>query len=51
MIDAIRGKDPADLSSRHVDLEDPFQVGIKKLTVGYLKDAEMEVNLSLLFRV
>ncbi|WOL12881.1 hypothetical protein Cni_G21649 [Canna indica] len=43
VIDAIRGKDPDDLSSRHIALEDPFQVDIRKLTVGFLKDAEMEV--------
>ncbi|XP_010929519.1 uncharacterized protein [Elaeis guineensis] len=43
IIDAIRGKDPDDPSSRNVPLEDPFQVDIKKLTVGYLEDAEMEV--------
>ncbi|XP_072959856.1 uncharacterized protein [Typha angustifolia] len=43
VIDAIRGKDPDDLSSRHVALEDPFHVDIRKLTVGYLENAEMEV--------
>ncbi|KAL0921108.1 hypothetical protein M5K25_008144 [Dendrobium thyrsiflorum] len=43
VIDAIRGKDPEDLSSRHVPLDDPFSVDIKKLAVGYLEDAEMEV--------
>ncbi|PKU63168.1 uncharacterized protein LOC110094661 [Dendrobium catenatum] len=43
VIDAIRGADPEDLSSRHVPLDDPFSVDIKKLTVGYLEDAEMEV--------
>ncbi|XP_038989398.1 glutamyl-tRNA(Gln) amidotransferase subunit A isoform X2 [Phoenix dactylifera] len=43
IIDAIRGKDPDDPSSRNVALEDPFQVDIQKLTVGYLEDAEMEV--------
>lgn len=43
IIDAIRGKDPGDLSSRHVSLEDPFSIDIKKLTVGYLDDADMDV--------
>ncbi|XP_073013658.1 uncharacterized protein [Typha latifolia] len=43
IIDAIRGKDPDDFSSRHVALEDPFHVDIRKLTVGYLENAEMEV--------
>ncbi|XP_020593088.1 uncharacterized protein LOC110033448 isoform X2 [Phalaenopsis equestris] len=43
VIDVIRGKDPEDPSSRHVPLDDPFSVDIKKLTVGYLDDAEMEV--------
>lgn len=43
IIDAIRGKDPDDLSSRHVSLKDPFSVDIKKLTVGYLEDADMDV--------
>ncbi|GFZ17286.1 amidase family protein [Actinidia rufa] len=32
-----------DLSSRNMLLSDPFSVDIKKLTVGYLDDAEMEV--------
>ncbi|XP_020254430.1 uncharacterized protein LOC109831506 isoform X2 [Asparagus officinalis] len=43
IIDAIQGKDPDDLSSRHVHLKDPFSVDITKLTVGYLEDAEMDV--------
>lgn len=43
VIDAIRGKDPDDLSSRVIFLEDPFSIDISKLTVGYLEDAEMEV--------
>ncbi|PKA59401.1 Glutamyl-tRNA(Gln) amidotransferase subunit A, chloroplastic/mitochondrial [Apostasia shenzhenica] len=43
VIDAIRGKDPDDLSSRHVFLDDPFSVDIKNVTVGYLEDAEEEV--------
>eukprot|EP00262_Sarcandra_glabra_P015910 TRINITY_DN5013_c0_g2_i1.p1 TRINITY_DN5013_c0_g2~~TRINITY_DN5013_c0_g2_i1.p1 ORF type:complete len:458 (-),score=81.37 TRINITY_DN5013_c0_g2_i1:29-1369(-) len=43
VLDAIRGKDPDDLSSRDVSLEDPFSIDITKLTVGYLEDAEMEV--------
>nr|GMC75259.1 glutamyl-tRNA(Gln) amidotransferase subunit A-like isoform X2 [Ipomoea batatas] len=43
VLDAIRGKDPDDLSSRNIPLSDPFSVDIKTLTVGYLKDAEMEV--------
>ncbi|KAG6516178.1 hypothetical protein ZIOFF_026627 [Zingiber officinale] len=43
VIDAIRGIDPGDLSSRHVGIDDPFEVDIRKLTVGFLKDAEMEV--------
>ncbi|KAL5700514.1 hypothetical protein ACHQM5_025948 [Ranunculus cassubicifolius] len=43
VLDAIRGKDPDDLSSREISLEDPFSMDITKLTVGYLEDAEMEV--------
>ncbi|MCL7034084.1 hypothetical protein MKW94_008179 [Papaver nudicaule] len=43
VLDAIRGKDPDDLSSRNINLEDPFSIDITKLTVGYLEDAEMEV--------
>ncbi|XP_074579517.1 uncharacterized protein LOC141836001 [Curcuma longa] len=43
VIDAIRGIDPDDPSSRHVGIGDPFEVDIRKLTVGFLKDAEMEV--------
>lgn len=43
VLDAIRGKDPDDISSRHVPLDDPFSVDITKLTVGYLEDAEIEV--------
>ncbi|XP_020111506.1 uncharacterized protein LOC109726375 isoform X2 [Ananas comosus] len=43
LIDTIRGKDPDDLSSRHVEFEDPFHVDLEKLTVGYLESAEIEV--------
>lgn len=43
ILDAIRGKDPDDHSSRDVNLEDPFSVDVTKLTVGYLEDAETEV--------
>ncbi|KAF5743634.1 hypothetical protein HS088_TW08G00219 [Tripterygium wilfordii] len=43
VLDAIRGKDPDDLSSRDIPLGDPFSVDLTKLTVGYLDDAEMEV--------
>ncbi|KAJ0988704.1 hypothetical protein J5N97_007060 [Dioscorea zingiberensis] len=43
VIDAIRGKDPDDLSSRHIFLDDPFSIDISNLTVGYLEDAEMEI--------
>ncbi|TVU24670.1 hypothetical protein EJB05_27121 [Eragrostis curvula] len=43
VLDAIRGKDPGDISSREVVLDYPFHVDITKLTVGYLEDAEMEV--------
>ncbi|CAL4992877.1 unnamed protein product [Urochloa decumbens] len=43
VLDAIRGKDAGDPSSREVSLGDPFHVDITKLTVGYLDDAEMEV--------
>nr|CAB3491690.1 unnamed protein product [Digitaria exilis] len=43
VLDAIRGKDGGDPSSREVALGDPFHVDITKLTVGYLDDAEMEV--------
>ncbi|KAG4116923.1 hypothetical protein ERO13_D12G197200v2 [Gossypium hirsutum] len=42
-LDAIRGKDPDDLSSRDIPFGDPFSVDITKLTVGYLDDADMEV--------
>ncbi|KAK9278496.1 hypothetical protein L1049_028062 [Liquidambar formosana] len=43
VLDAIRGKDPDDLSSRDISLDDPFSIDITNLTVGYLEDAEMEV--------
>ncbi|KAK9080588.1 hypothetical protein SSX86_000346 [Deinandra increscens subsp. villosa] len=43
VLDVIRGKDPDDLSSRKIFLDDPFSVDITKLTVGYMEDAEMEV--------
>ncbi|KAL3343428.1 hypothetical protein AABB24_027118 [Solanum stoloniferum] len=43
VLDAIRGKDPDDASSRGISFRDPFSVDITKLTVGYLEDAEMEV--------
>ncbi|KAK1319515.1 Fatty acid amide hydrolase [Acorus calamus] len=43
ILDAIRGKDPDDFSSKDVAVQDPFSVDITKLTVGYLQDAEMEV--------
>lgn len=43
ILDAIRGRDPDDPSSRESPLNDPFLVDITKLTVGYLDDAEMEV--------
>ncbi|XP_027771553.1 uncharacterized protein LOC107015230 isoform X2 [Solanum pennellii] len=43
ILDAIRGKDPDDVSSRDISFRDPFSVDITKLTVGYLEDAEMEV--------
>lgn len=43
VLDAIRGKDPDDVSSRDIPFRDPFSVDITKLTVGYLEDAEMEV--------
>lgn len=44
ILDAIRGKDPDDLSSRDISFDNPFMVDITKLTVGYLDDAEMEVS-------
>ncbi|KAG7554472.1 Amidase signature domain [Arabidopsis suecica] len=43
ILDAIKGKDPDDLSSREIAFEDPFSVDITKLTVGYTKDADMKV--------
>ncbi|OMO94775.1 Amidase [Corchorus capsularis] len=43
ILDAIRGKDPDDLSSRDIPFPDPFSVDITKLTVGYLEDADKEV--------
>ncbi|KAE8720202.1 Glutamyl-tRNA(Gln) amidotransferase subunit A isoform 4 [Hibiscus syriacus] len=43
ILDAIRGKDPDDSSSRDIPFGDPFSVDITKLTVGYLDDADMEV--------
>ncbi|XP_050226114.1 uncharacterized protein LOC126675508 isoform X1 [Mercurialis annua] len=43
ILDVIRGKDPDDLSSREILLDDPFSVDITQLTVGYMDDAEMEV--------
>lgn len=47
VLDAIKGKDPEDLSSREIAFEDPFSVDITKLTVGYTKDADMKVNKQL----
>lgn len=44
ILDAIKGKDPDDPSSREIAFEDPFSVDITKLTVGYTKDADMKVN-------
>lgn len=44
ILDAIKGKDPDDLSSREIAFEDPFSVDITKLTVGYTKDADMKVK-------
>ncbi|XP_021285808.1 uncharacterized protein LOC110417673 isoform X2 [Herrania umbratica] len=43
ILDAIRGKDPDDQSSRDIPFGDPFSVDITKLTVGYLEDADKEV--------
>lgn len=43
ILDAIRGKDPDDLSSRDIPFDDPFSVDITQLSVGYMDDAEMEV--------
>ncbi|KAJ1404996.1 Amidase signature domain [Sesbania bispinosa] len=43
VLDIVRGRDPDDLSSKDIYLDDPFLVDITKLTVGYLDDAEMEV--------
>ncbi|XP_002983983.2 uncharacterized protein LOC9644225 isoform X2 [Selaginella moellendorffii] len=43
VLDVLRGKDPRDLSSKNIKLKDPFSIDAKKLTVGYLPDAEMEV--------
>lgn len=50
VLDAIRGKDPDDISSKNINLEDPFSIDISKLTVGYLEDAEMEVCKLLISR-
>lgn len=44
VLDAIKGKDPEDLSSREIAFDDPFSVDITKLTVGYTEDADMKVN-------
>lgn len=44
LIDLLRGKDPQDLSSKNIFLEDPFGMDVTKLTVGYLPDADMQVN-------
>ncbi|MFS7981641.1 putative amidase [Helianthus anomalus] len=43
VLDVIRGKDPDNLSSRKIFLDDPLSVDITKITVGYIEDAEMEV--------
>lgn len=51
ILDAILGKDPNDLSSIDISLDDPFSVDITNLTVGYLDDAEMEVRVSLYIRI
>ncbi|CAM6086259.1 unnamed protein product [Calypogeia fissa] len=43
ILDIIGGRDPNDISSKDIQLKDPFQVDITKLVVGYLPDADMEV--------
>ncbi|KAM1097622.1 hypothetical protein ACFX15_014509 [Malus domestica] len=43
VLNAIRGNDPDDLSSRDIPLEDPFSIDITKLTVRYVDDTKMEV--------
>ncbi|KAH7537086.1 hypothetical protein FEM48_Zijuj03G0054700 [Ziziphus jujuba var. spinosa] len=40
-----RGKDPDDLSSKDISLDDPFSIDITKLSVGYLDDADMVVHV------
>ncbi|RXH77928.1 hypothetical protein DVH24_039899 [Malus domestica] len=44
VLDAIRGNDPDDLSSRDIPLEDPFSIDITKLTVRYVDDTKMEAQ-------
>ncbi|XP_065872144.1 uncharacterized protein [Euphorbia lathyris] len=44
VLDAIRGKDPDDVSSRDIPFDDPFSVDITRLIVGYMDDAEMEAQ-------
>lgn len=48
VLDAIRGKDPNDFSSRHIPVGDPFLVDVRKLIVGYLEDADMDVSETIL---
>lgn len=43
VLDAIRGRDPNDISSKNIHLKDPFTIDISKLTVGYLEDGDGEV--------
>ncbi|MCO5550412.1 hypothetical protein L7F22_003897 [Adiantum nelumboides] len=43
ILDTMRGRDPNDISSKNMNLKDPFAIDVRKLTVGYLADGDKEV--------
>ena len=47
VLDIIRGADPADPSSRDTPLEDPFEIDVQSLTVGYLPSTPAAVSHAL----
>ena len=46
VLDAIRGRDPADPSSFTADLQDPFSINVQSLTVGVLSNTPTLVSLN-----
>ena len=45
VLDVIRGRDAADPSSFNADLEDPFGIDVRSLTVGVLSNTPTIVRL------